>query len=213
MAVAHHARRHDDRRNSQPARTRMLAAVHVLWHKLRPDLHHDKDQERDERIAFINDVLNLRRPVSSMRSLSDAQLGRVLDELRRREMQPTLAGYTPPVKPASVQPAVAEVIHLATAEQIFAVDKLFGYLSWTDEFREDFVERRFKRRRVSALTTGRAHALIRILLNVACSRDLKVVGAGKVSREMIRAEIPKLKARLGIDRPQAGEEVADVPAN
>lgn len=210
MAAAHHARRENDRRNSQPTRTRMLAAVHVLWHKLRTDLHHDKDQERDERIAFINDVLRLKRPVSSMRALSDAQLGRVLDELRRREMQPTLAGYVPPVKPAPVQPAVAEVVHLATTEQVFTVEKLFDCLGWTDDFREDFIERRFKRRKVFALTADRAHALIRVLLNVACSRALKEGGAGKVTREMIRAEIPRLKTRLGIDSRRAGEEAADV---
>jgi hypothetical protein len=203
MAAAQHARRDNDASTSStssPGRNKMLAAIHVLWHQLRPDLHHDKNVERDERLAFITEVLRLKRPVSSMRSLSVQQLGRILDELRRFEKQPQLVGYVPPAKPAPAPAATAAVIHLATSEQLYAIDKLFRFLDWSTEYREKFVEQKFNRRRAALLPTAKAHSLIRILLNVACSRELKARGHAAASREMIRAEIPALKARLGIDR-------------
>ncbi len=211
MAAAQHARRDNEASTSSPGRNKMLAAIHVTWHRLRPDLHHDKDVERDERLAFIADTLRLKRPVSSMRSLTVQQLGRVLDALRRFEAQPHLVGYAPPVKPQPAQTGAADVVHLATTEQRFFIDRLFVFLNWTDEFREDFTFRKFRRRRAALLSTAQAHSLIRILLNVACSRVLKERGHDKVSREMIRAEIPALKARLGVDRAAgAAEGEADV---
>jgi hypothetical protein len=207
MPAARQARQTDAPQS--PGRAKMIAAVHIEWKKLRPDLHLDDESLRAERLVFVQDALKLKKPVSSLRVLSNAQLGRVLDAMRRLRAQPRLGGYAPPLKPEIAPATGAEIFHLASAEQVFTISKLFDYLDWTLEFQKRFISRRFKREKPALLSPSNAHALIRILINIACSRDIKERGVGRVSRAMIAAEIPALKARLQIDRPRAAEEVRD----
>lgn len=195
---------------SSPARYKMIAAVQIIWKQIRVDLHGDEEALRAERLIYITEVLSLKRPLSSIRTLSDAQLGRVLDAMRRLQTQPRLTGYT---RPALVEPAQpetgAEVIHLASAEQVFTINKLLTHLDWTPEYQKTFLHRRFKRQNHALLLPAQAQSLIRILLNISCTREVKQRGVGKVTRAMISAEIPLLKARLGIDRRRAGNNAGE----
>ena len=191
-------------RQTTPGRTKMIAAIQITWRKLRPDLHDDPDELRAERLAYISEVLKLKHPLVSLTTLSTPQLARVLDALHALQTQPKLAGYTPPVKP---QPASAEVIHFASSEQVFTIKKLFDFLNWSAEAGTRFLRDRFKRENPVHLRPPQAHSLIRILLNIACQRELKARGCEHVSRQMISAHIPLLKARLEIDRKEIPEEV------
>src|SRR2546423_4188399 len=184
--------------SSKSMRSRMLAALNIRWKKLRHDLA--GDELHDELIAFINDRLRLKEPISSLRSLSDAQLGRSLDALRDLEAQPALPNSQ------GVNGQSAEIIHLASAAQVHTINTLLDYLRWSDPARENFIEQRFKRKSPSMLSPKQAHALIMILLNVATARWVKETrGASRVSRLLIREEIPHLKAMLGNDRKEASE--------
>jgi hypothetical protein len=179
----------------------MIAAIQITWKQIRLDLHGDEEALRAERLAFITDALKLKRPVESLRDLSTPQLARVLDAMRRFQSQPRLEGYAPPVKaePAREE-AGANVVHLASAEQVFTINNLLTHLDWTREYQEDFLHRRFGRKNPAHMRPPQAQSLTRILLNIACTRELKKRGVKKVSRAMIREEIPYLKASLGIDR-------------
>src|SRR5207253_1450364 len=86
-------------------RNKMLAAINIRWKKIRHDL--TGEELHDELTAFISDRLRLKEPITSLRSLSDAQLGRTLDALRDLEAQPVLPGAQ------AVNPTGgAEIIHL-----------------------------------------------------------------------------------------------------
>ena len=177
----------------------MIAAIQILWKQIRVDLHGDEEALRAERLGFITEALKLKQPVESVRDLSNPQLARVLDAMRRFQSQPRLAGYTPPVKHEAATTG-ANVIHLASAEQVFTIGKLLDLLDWTPEYQKTFLHRRFRRENPAHLRPPQAQSLTRILLNIVCTHELKARGVEKVSRAMINAEIPKLKSRLGMDR-------------
>lgn len=202
-----------------PSRRKMLAAIHIQWKQLRPDLHHSEDEMRDERLAFITDTLKLRRPLESLSDLTDRQLGLVLDAFKGLRAQPALPNCEAKVntamspvckfpRPVAATPESggAEVIHTASIEQIYTIHKLLNYLGWTTEFQKSFIKQRFKRDSPTFLRPKQAHSLIRILMNIACSRDLKEQGVVKASAALIRAQIPALKQRLGIDRKETEGE-------
>jgi hypothetical protein len=192
-----------DARHTQTSRNRMIAAIHLQWRSARPDLRNEPEELRDQRLAFITDLLKLKRPLTSMRSLSDRQLGLVLDALHNGSFQPRLPNAT--VAPASEG---AEVIHLASSEQAHTINKLLDWLGWSDEGREKFIQQRFKRTSPAMLSPKNAHSLINILLNIAAARSIRErTGAMRIKRVTIRAEIPALKARLGIDVQKHSEEV------
>ncbi len=185
--------------SSKPVRARMLAAVNIKWAKLRPDLRNDRKDLHDELCSFITDKLRLKEPLASLRSLSDRQLGRVLDVLSDMESQP-------PLPHSEATAAVAEregatVIHLASAEQSHTINKIMDHLGWSQQARESFIKQRYRRISPAMLAPKQANGLTMILLAIAAARALKDRGGvSRVSRAMIRAEIPALKARLGIDR-------------
>lgn len=174
----------------------MIAAIHIEWKRLRPDLRHSADELRDERLAFISNALGLKFIPASMSDLTDKQLGKVLDALRDLQEQPRLPNCEVQQRPL----ADAGVIHLASAEQVHTINKLLLHLGWGDAAQKAFISRRFRRENPVHLFPKQASSLIRILLNIACTRELKERGIEKVSRPMIRLQIPRLKARLGIDR-------------
>lgn len=194
------ARRHPQEQHS--SRKRMMAAINIQWQQLRPDLRHSPDELRDERLAFVSNVLKLKGGLSSMRELSDRQLGKVLDALKGLMSEPRLPNCVVPQQPI----ASATIIHLATAEQVHTINKLLLHLGWGEETRKAFIGKRFKRSNPVHLLPRQAHSLIRILLNIACDQELKERGIRKVTREMIALQIPALKARLGIDRPGTNSE-------
>lgn len=174
----------------------MIAAIQITWPQLRPDLRHAPEELREERLAFIQQTLGLKRPVASLTELSDRQIASVLDAMRALQLKPHPAS-SPAIAPLTQE---AEIIHLASAEQTHTINKLCAYLGWNDEARRGFLKRRYRRDSPAMLSPKQAHGLIRILFNIAASRDLKQRGATHASQEMIREEIPHLKARLGIDR-------------
>jgi len=191
-------------------RARTIAAIHITWKKLRPDLRHDKDELRESRLQFMSTVLN--RDIKSSRDLTLSKLGKVLDAMRKLEVEPLLPGGAPTVdREQQTATDNVEIHHLATEAQCAAINKLFLHLGWTLETIEGFTEKRFKRKSHRMLTPEKANSLTMILLTIAANRDIKrrwLAETGreveKVSREMIRAEIPALKRRLGVD--QAGKD-------
>ncbi len=69
----------NDRSMSRQSRNKSYAAVNILWKKMRPDLTgEDKDINRDERLNWIARFLNL-DGLDSTTSLSDAQIGLLLE--------------------------------------------------------------------------------------------------------------------------------------
>jgi hypothetical protein len=197
------------------ARAATIAAIHITWSKLRRDLKGDKEELRESRLLFMSQVLN--REVTTSRGLSQAKLGKVLDAMRALESSPLLPGGVPTVEqPPAIESAPAEVHHLATEAQVATSDKLFGYLGWSPEAIASFTEKRFKRKSPRLITPKQANSLTMILMNIAASRDIKrrwKAERGRevehVSREMIRAEIPALKRRLGIDQKVENQEDND----
>ena len=177
-----------------------MAAINIRWKELRPDLHGDEEAMRAERLAYAAQVLRLKHPISSMTELTNYHLNKVLfhfDELQRK---PSLPG----IPLASTKPAEpAEIIHLASAEQVFTINKLLDFLGWQAESRKKFLSARFRRENPVHLLPRQAQSLIRILLNIACSQELKSRGFRKVTRPMIATHIPALKKKLGIDRKEA----------
>jgi hypothetical protein len=206
-----------DRRS---VRDKTIAAIHIVWSKIRRDLKGDKEELRASRLAFMSQVLN--KDVKSSRDVSDAKLGKVLDRMRELERAPGLFGVSSSefkvqssehqtrnleleTKPAGE----AEIVHLATDAQAGAIVKIFNYLKWSPEAREKFVDQRFQRTSPRLLTPKDANSLTMILLTIAAARDIKQQwkqetgrDVERVSRQMIRAEIPALKRRLDIDQQQ-----------
>jgi hypothetical protein len=196
-----------------PVRNRMLSAIHVKWAQKRPDIRSDKAELAGALRDFAAQVCELAN-VESLADLSDKELGFVLDALNGKPVaggryaQPTPTaganvlrgtfGHKAPRSPI-VDREPAEITHLASPGQVVTAEKLFNFVQWPLEKQEAFLERRYKTKAVSMLTFKRANGLVRILLNIAASRDIKRKMAGvKVSQAMIKAAIPELKRRLGI---------------
>ncbi|MCP9496252.1 MAG: hypothetical protein MSG64_17550 [Pyrinomonadaceae bacterium MAG19_C2-C3] len=172
-------------------RRKMLASIQIQWKQMRPDLHGDDAALRDERLAYVTDLLKLKKPLTSLSVLSDKQLGVVLDGFRRKLECPRAVEHKPPVVPS------AEIIHLAGSEQVFTLGKLFNYLGWSVETRAEFVAERFKRPNPAMLSPRQANSLTMILLTIAAARDLKEQGVSQ-SRKDTNAYIPTLKSKLAI---------------
>lgn len=187
------------------SRRKMIAAIQIQWGQLRPDL--DGEELRDERLAYITSILKLKEPLASLKDLTNYQMSRVLqcfDGLRRA---PALPGTQVIAQPTT---GGAEVVHLATAQQVYTINKLLDFLGWQPESRARFLKARFKRESPVHLLPRQAQSLTRILLNIACQQELKTRGFRKVTRAQIAMHIPALKRKLGIDRgkthPAEGSE-------
>lgn len=204
-------------RSKKDARAGTIAAIHITWGKICRGKKLDKDELRQARLDFMSTVLN--REVTSAAGLSQAKLGKVLDAMRDLEREPLLpganvgAGLVPARERVGTSPTpTADVVHLATAPQVAAIDKIFLHLGWRLESVEKFVLDKFKVKSHRMLTVKQANSLTMILLNIAASHAIKQrwkEEAGrdveKVSRAMIRAEIPALKRRLGIDQKPSAD--------
>jgi hypothetical protein len=198
MQAATRARATNGQKDS---RRKMLAVINIQWKELRPDLRHSPDELRAERLAFAADLLKLKGGLGSLGELTDRQLGKVLDRFREMREQPAL----PDCQVAQPTNGGAEIIHLASPEQVYTINKILLHLGWGEAARKAFISRRYKRENPVHLRPRQAHSLIRILLNIACAAELKERGFRKVTRQQIRLQIPSLKSRLGIDRPQHQE--------
>jgi hypothetical protein len=194
-----------------PVRNRMLSAIHVKWAQKRPDIRSDKAELAGALRDFAAQVCELAN-VESLADLSEKELGFVLDALNGKPAgaQPTQIatrsganvvrgtfGNKAQRPPIGGEPA--DITHLASPGQVATAQKLFAFVEWPLEKQEAFLGRRYKTKAVAMLTFKRANGLVRILLNIAASRDIKRKMAGvKVSQAMIKAAIPELKRRLGI---------------
>jgi hypothetical protein len=197
----------------------MIAKIQIEFPKLRPDLRHSTEELKEERLIFCQHALGLREPPSSLRNLSDKQLGRVIEAISKERSEPRLPGCEIHGTKASVrsnsnvrckakdmmQLEGAEIFHLASGEQVWVVNRIFEYLGWTPEGQARFIESKFGRRSPTLLRPRQAQSLTFILLRIAASNDLKKKpGVVRVSDAMIGSYIHDLKKKLGID--QGGQQ-------
>jgi hypothetical protein len=184
--------------NQWLSRKKMIAAINIQWKELRPDLHNNPEELRAERLAYITDVLKLKDPLASLKDLTNYQMSRVLEHFDGLRTQPAL-----PNTQVVAKPVVAEIIHLASAQQVYAINKLLDFLGWHPDSRKKFLSSRFQRENPVHLLPRQAQSLVRILLNIACQQELKKAGFKKVTRKQICMHIPVLKKKLGIDRKES----------
>lgn len=216
MSRAVFTRNYSTKRDDR-TRQRMLAKIHLEFPKLRPDLRHSTEDMRLERLAFCEQVLSLRKPLDSMRRLTEKQLSRVIEAIKEKKPQTALPGcgvhhFKREDEQAKVQMAsqagcgVEEmkgaIIHLAGTEQVWAINKLAKYLSWSPKGMEGFLQSKYKRNSAGMLSPRQANSCLMILFNIAASRDLKAEHGQQVriTRSMIGRYIPQLKRKLGIDQ-------------
>lgn len=194
-------------KTARSKRAKMLSKIHLEFGKLCPGL--SAEETREARLDFCTKVLSLRAPLESMRRLSDAQLGRVIEAIKAEKRQPRLPGNdvyqicpaSPNTSCGPEQMGAAEVIHLAGPEQVWAINQVFGHLHWSQSGREKFLQSKYKRSAPTMLTPKQANSCLVILFTIAAHRDLKAKhGWAKVPRSAIRQYIPELKSRLGIDQ-------------
>lgn len=205
------------------SRRSAIAAIQICWKKMRPDLAHDKELDRDERLAWIADYLDLKK-LNSITDLSNSNLFDVAGHMKeltgsgKQQHRParrpverlkvaggaeviTFPGNQKKVDPAAAGGTGAEISHTATPEQIYTLEKLQGYLGWSAEGMARFMKQRFKTDAFQMLRFKQAHALTMQLLNIAAHADLKKTNPGsKISRSDTAQYIPKLKRKLQIDQ-------------
>ena len=221
------------RETNSEYRTKLMRKLHVTWREARPDLRHSTEELRSERLAFCEEVLGLGYSIESMTELNNDQLGRVIDALKdqTRRMEPAGPNVRPfrrPAKAASTtrlsEPAgrsdqanppaasgageeqEAEIIHLASQQQIWAINKLYSYIGWQLERQEQYLMSKFSRRNPAMLTPRQAHSYTVILLSVAAQKDIQRANPEieKVTRELIHAYMPELMKRVGIGQGRKG---------
>lgn len=185
------------------ARAQTLRAIHATWRKVCPL---DGEELRDARLVFATNALGLKKSLTSTSKLSQSQLGRILDKMRELERAPVLPGVEGVCTAVSARPSrlpggEGEVHHLATDAQVGAINKLIHHLGWSAIGAQAFIAQRYRRDSARLLTPAQANALTMILFNIAASKAIKSRPGfeGKVTRQMIRMEIPRLKQELGID--------------
>lgn len=196
-------RRPSARSQAKEMRRKMIAKINIIWKELRPDLS-TADELREARLDFARAELNL-PSLGSFTELTDGQLRRVLEVLVREQSGAVLPGMerTKQAAPPPSAPGGAEVFHLASKEQCWAINAILNYLKWSSDAREGFLVKNFRRRSAQMLSPKSAHSCIRILLNIAASRDLKAAkgdAEAKVSKVEIDSYLPELKRRIGIGK-------------
>ena len=188
-------------------RRRKYAQIKLTWRELRGDLAGDREELRNQLLVFAAAELGI-QPIGSLTDLTDGQLKRVAEALQREKHQPRLPGQSlPEVKPAPI--TSGEVIHLASQPQQFTINKLFAYLRWSSDYREQFLREKYRRNSPAMLSTKQAHGCIRLLLNFAAYRDLKEQrgGDGKIPQRDAVRYLTELKRKLGIgQKKQEGEQ-------
>lgn len=186
---------------SPDSRKRAIAAIQIMWQQMRPDLHGDREALREERLTWISSFLDLKKPITSVTKLSDGQIGLLLEEMKRLtgDAKPKTAGdarFARPC-PALASPSGGDVIHLSTEEQQFTAQKIFDFLGWNVEKKEQFLRDKFNCPNVRMLTFKKANSMMMILLNIAAHIDLKAKGR-KTGRAETAKHIKAIKRRLKI---------------
>lgn len=206
----------NSRSMSPQSRNSAIGAIQICWKQMRPDLHGDKDAMREERLTWISNFLQLRRPLESVKDLSDGQMLLVLDEMKNMTGAKTnpsplekgaierehrnvvnIADYR---KVADGEATDAEITHLSGEAQIFTINKLVGAIGWSEEGFRDFLFKKFRRRSPRMLSFKDCNSLTMILLNIAADKELRAQGHAKISRAMTAKYIPILKKKLQIDQ-------------
>ena len=208
--------------HQKEVRKKMIAKIHIEYPKLRPDLRHSTREEmRESRLHFCEQVLGLRAPLESMKRLDDRQLGRVLDAIEAERRQGVLPGCNVhrmiPKETAPVQGAEnnasqagveegeeAEIHHLAGAEQVWAINKIMSYLGWKKERRDKFIGKRYNRTNPRLLSPRDANSLMATLIYIASHHELKKVYGQEatIPRAKILANMGAIKRKLGIGQSQ-----------
>jgi hypothetical protein len=213
--------RHYTRSTQDEERRRMLAKIHIEFPKLRPDLRHSTEELREARLEFCQVALGLAHTPASMGEFNNRQLGKVLDAIKAAKTQPGLPGCqihglrqsggqaratvsrinSRGCDAGDMRAGSAEIIHLASEEQRWAISRIFDLLQWSEEGRARFLNSKFKKRTAAMLTAKEANSAMMILLYIAAYAALRADPKVKrVSRKMAKAYIPTLKKTLGIDR-------------
>jgi hypothetical protein len=169
--------------------------------------------DRSARLAFACAVIG--RDIESFSQLTSDEAGKLVEEMQweilnqhrlRRTSGPAphrpnhLPSFMPhpPAGPEVFPTQTATIRHGPSDRQIWMIKTLAHYMGWDDTRLEAFLKRNFRSRALWALTPRQAWAATRVLLEYAARRDIKLrLGRDhKVSRAEIKAEIPKIKARL-----------------
>jgi hypothetical protein len=205
------------------------AALNINWKQMYPDL--SEADSREERLAWICEYLGLKN-LRSTTDLSDEQLGSVVGEMKRLTGHGAGDRSVAVVRKPRLQGNVVradfgrsddtpiddgEVVHLASREQVYTLDKLQTHLGWAQRDVFEFIRKRVLRgkARLSGsvpafhmLTFRQATTAVNALLHVAGHRDLKTRNGGKpVSRKDLDKYIPILKRELKIDQIKQGHAV------
>lgn len=196
----------NSRAMSPQSRHAAYAAINITWQQMRPDLKFEaKEIVREEMLAWCASFLALKK-LDSIKDLSDGQIGRVLDEMKR------MTGQQPQPKPDQKSPFTsrcgklraveppgtgAEIIHLTSEEQLFTLQKLETFIGWTAERRENYLQPRFQRKNFQMLTFKQANTLMMQMLNIAAHKDLKAQGK-PTGRAATAKHIKIIKKKLQI---------------
>jgi hypothetical protein len=205
------AKRYAPKAQKKTYRNSLYAKLHVLWSKLRPDLAKGTDEYKEALYGFTEQELGIAR-IGSMTELTDAKLLTLIKVLEREAGQPSLfkepvsgvsgnvVAFTPNQKGKEKKEVTntKPVEHLASGEQCFAINRIFGYLGWSTSGREKFMENKCRTTEARRLTKKQAHSFINILLRCAASKYWKAQGHDTVSNPMIKAAIPTIKRQIGI---------------
>lgn len=215
------------RATKRDKRQSRFAKINATWKQLRPDLRTAEDL-RQGRLEFAEAVLGC-GPIGSFSDLTIPELDRVIAAMVRGQLRlPTgdrgpqtefnqrLDRRPPGDGPAGPPSAVSgQVVHLASAEEVWAIEQVLNYLGWSEEGRRGFFQKNFRRPSAHMLKPRQAKSAISILLSIAASKDIKRREGEntKVSRGMMRAEMPALKRRIGIDRAALTRKVPNADRN
>lgn len=192
-----------NQRSMSPAsRKKAYAAINITWANLRPDLKWEaKEEVRQQLLEWIIRLLGLKK-LDSIKDLSDGQIGKALEEMKR------LSGKNNSIEnPQSAIPnpkSNDNIVYLsafrASEEQKYTLGKILDYIGWSEEAKTRFLEKRGFPSDINLLPFKKANSLTIILLNIAADKDLRAQGEAKITRQMTAKYIPVLKKKLGVDQ-------------
>jgi hypothetical protein len=175
------------------------AAISINFMKMRRDLKgENKDVIREEKLDYITKSLDRKHPVKTTKALSDSEIHFVLDAMNKM-LKPKISSETTAIKIVPGAYQGAKIIHLTQEPQQWAIEKLLSYLEWTQEYKEDYLTKRWKTKSERMLTTAQANSFTFQLLKTAASKDLKSLGKETKGKATLN-HIPIIKAKLGIDQ-------------
>jgi hypothetical protein len=194
-------------------RKKAYGAINICFKQMFPDA------DRDERLAWISDSLGLSE-LRSTKDLSDAQLGSIAGRLKELTgVASSPRSQVPRPKSGEPQGNVVRgdfgrgshasespkgdtlTVFLASAEQVYTLEKLAAHIKWTEEQRAEYLRKRYRCTAFRMLTYDQAKKVVNAVLHIAAHRNLKIRnGGGPVSRAETNKHIPILKRELQIDR-------------